>query len=91
VPDLITTPFGFTSTADEVLEGVDLAGKRAIVTGGASGIGFETARALAKAGADVTLAVRNMEAGQKAASWSGPLHILVNNAGIMALPELRTF
>lgn len=38
----ITTPFGFHSTAQEVIEGVDLTGKRAIVTGGASGIGIET-------------------------------------------------
>jgi NAD(P)-dependent dehydrogenase (short-subunit alcohol dehydrogenase family) len=41
----ITTPFGFESTAAEVVEGIDLAGKRAIVTGGSSGIGVETARA----------------------------------------------
>jgi NAD(P)-dependent dehydrogenase (short-subunit alcohol dehydrogenase family) len=44
---LITTPFGFESTAAEVVAGIDLSGKRAIVTGGASGIGIETARALA--------------------------------------------
>jgi NAD(P)-dependent dehydrogenase (short-subunit alcohol dehydrogenase family) len=115
----ITTPFGRTSTADEVMAGVDLSGKRAVVTGGASGIGTETARALAAAGAAVTLAVRQTGAGQKTAaeisastgnpevtsapleltsrpsvaafvaSWSGPLHILVCNAGIMALPRLH--
>jgi NAD(P)-dependent dehydrogenase (short-subunit alcohol dehydrogenase family) len=114
----ITTPFGFNSTADEVLRGIDLSGKRAIVTGGSSGIGIDTARALAAAGAEVTLAVRNVEAGRQvaaalntaaghdrvrvapvdlsdlesvkafAAGWTGPLHMLVNNAGIMALPEL---
>ncbi|HEY4269891.1 MAG TPA: SDR family NAD(P)-dependent oxidoreductase [Galbitalea sp.] len=110
-------PFGATTTAAEVVRGVDLHGKRAIVTGASSGIGVETARALASAGADVTLAVRSVAAGQRAAAdiestthrmprvaqvdmvdrasiarfagdWSGPLHILVNNAGIMALPEL---
>jgi NAD(P)-dependent dehydrogenase (short-subunit alcohol dehydrogenase family) len=59
----ITTPFGFQSTAAEVLADVDLSGKRAIVTGAASGIGVETARALAGAGADVTLAVRDPRAG----------------------------
>jgi NAD(P)-dependent dehydrogenase (short-subunit alcohol dehydrogenase family) len=53
-----TTPFGFHSTAPEVIAGVDLAGKRAIITGGAAGIGLETARALTGAGAAVTLAVR---------------------------------
>ena len=59
----ITTPFGATSTADDVMAGVDLTGKRAIVTGGTSGIGRETARVLAKAGADVMLGVRDLEAG----------------------------
>jgi NAD(P)-dependent dehydrogenase (short-subunit alcohol dehydrogenase family) len=60
----ITTPFGFASTAADVVEGVDLSGKRAIVTGAASGIGVETARALASAGAAVTLAVRNVVQGE---------------------------
>ncbi|GAA4252405.1 SDR family NAD(P)-dependent oxidoreductase [Dactylosporangium darangshiense] len=111
--------FGFETTAAEVLSGVDLTGKRAIVTGGASGIGIETARVFASAGAEVTIAVRNTEAGERvaadliadtgnkqvsvapldlseqdsvrafAAGWDGPLHILVNNAGVMALPDLR--
>jgi NAD(P)-dependent dehydrogenase (short-subunit alcohol dehydrogenase family) len=66
--DLITTPFGFSSTAAEVIAGVDLSGKRAIVTGASSGIGVETARALAGAGAAVTLAVRNAEAGEQVAT-----------------------
>jgi NAD(P)-dependent dehydrogenase (short-subunit alcohol dehydrogenase family) len=116
----ITTSFGATSTAREVLAGADLSGRRAIVTGGSSGIGLETARALTAAGAHVTLAVRSLEAGKAAAGdidrssgrnavtvlpldlsdqasirrfvagWTGPLHILVNNAGIMATPETRT-
>src|SRR5579871_6512359 len=126
---LITTPFGPASTAAEVIAGVDLAGRRAVVTGASSGIGQETARVLAGAGAEVTLAVRDVGAGQRAAAeiedwlaghrrggaaprpslhvarldladqasvaafvlgWHGPLHILVNNAGVMATPELRT-
>ncbi len=117
---LITTPFTAESTAEEVVDGIDLAGRRVVVTGGASGIGIETARALAGAGAEVTLAVRNLEAGERTAeditattgskqvlvapldladqasvasfvaSWDGPLHILVNNAGLMASPEMRT-
>ena len=53
-----------TSTADDVLAGIDLTGKRAIVTGAASGIGVETARSLARAGADVTIAVRNTGKGR---------------------------
>ena len=55
----ITTPYGFETTAAEVVDGIDLTGKRAIVTGGASGIGIETARALASAGAAVTIAARD--------------------------------
>ncbi|HEX3957526.1 MAG TPA: SDR family NAD(P)-dependent oxidoreductase, partial [Trebonia sp.] len=55
---LIRTPFTGASTAADVIAGVDLTGRRAIVTGATSGIGTETARALASAGADVTLAVR---------------------------------
>ncbi|XVS67016.1 SDR family NAD(P)-dependent oxidoreductase [Actinosynnema sp. CA-299493] len=111
----ITTPFGAESTAAQVVAGVDLTGKRAVVTGGASGIGVETARALASAGAEVTLAVRDTGAGRRvadeiggdvrvarldladqasvaafAAGWDGPLHVLVNNAGVMAAPETRT-
>ena len=54
---LVTTPFGFSSTSADVMAGVDLSGKRAIVTGGAGALGAETARALAAAGAEVTLAV----------------------------------
>jgi NAD(P)-dependent dehydrogenase (short-subunit alcohol dehydrogenase family) len=64
----IRTPFGAESTATEVVEGVDLTGKRAIVTGGASGIGIETARALAGAGAAVTLAVRRTADGEQVAA-----------------------
>ena len=55
----VTTPFGFDTTAADVIDGVDLTGRTAIVTGALSGIGVETARALAAAGASVTLAVRN--------------------------------
>jgi NAD(P)-dependent dehydrogenase (short-subunit alcohol dehydrogenase family) len=118
--DSITTTFGAESTAADVIAGVDLSGKRAIVTGGSSGIGIETARALASAGAEVTLAVRNVEAGRQVAqelsestgnsaikvgelnltdqksvaafvsTWEGPLHILINNAGIMLSPLDRT-
>ena len=63
----ISTPFTADTTAAVVIAGVDLSGKRAIVTGGSSGIGTETARALASAGAEVTLAVRDVEAGTRVA------------------------
>jgi NAD(P)-dependent dehydrogenase (short-subunit alcohol dehydrogenase family) len=115
-----TRKYGAATTAAEIVQDVDLHGHCAVVTGASSGIGVETARALASAGAEVTLAVRNVEAGAKVAdgiaqklppdtrapqvgqldladlasvagfvrAWSGPLHILVNNAGVMALPKL---
>ena len=61
-----TTTYGPTTTAAEIVADVDLHGKRAVVTGASSGIGVETARALASTGAEVTLAVRNVEAGESA-------------------------
>ena len=64
----IVTGFGFASTAADVAEGADLGGRRAVVTGGASPLGTETARELARAGAAVTLAVRDLSAGQRAAA-----------------------
>jgi NAD(P)-dependent dehydrogenase (short-subunit alcohol dehydrogenase family) len=77
----IITPFKWETTAAEVVAGVDLGGSRVIVTGGASGIGLETASALAAAGAEVTLAVRNADAGQRVASeieaTTGNTHIRV--------------
>jgi NAD(P)-dependent dehydrogenase (short-subunit alcohol dehydrogenase family) len=113
--EYITTPFDVESTAAQVVAGIDLTGRRAVVTGGASGIGVETARALVSTGAEVTLAVRDTSAGQRVADeiggnvrvaaldladrasvaafvagWDGPLHMLINNAGVMATPETRT-
>src|SRR6266436_6773098 len=57
----MTKVWGATSTADEVLSGIDLHGKRILVTGVSAGIGVETARALAAHGAQVTGAVRDLE------------------------------
>jgi NAD(P)-dependent dehydrogenase (short-subunit alcohol dehydrogenase family) len=93
----------------------DLSGRTAVVTGASSGLGLETSRALACAGAHVVLAVRDVEKGELvagdingsteiraldladlasirvfAAGWRGPLDVLINNAGIMAVPEART-
>ena len=63
-PPLITTRFDATTTAVEVVDGIDLSGRNVLVTGASSGIGVETARALNGAGAVVTLAVRNVRAGE---------------------------
>jgi NAD(P)-dependent dehydrogenase (short-subunit alcohol dehydrogenase family) len=113
----------FETTTDEVLAGVDLQGTVALVTGATTGLGLETARALAAAGAAVTLAVRTDERGTAAeatirervpaallecglvdltvqasvrefAQWFSARHdrlnLLINNAGVMATPFVRT-
>jgi NAD(P)-dependent dehydrogenase (short-subunit alcohol dehydrogenase family) len=106
---------GARSTAAEAVAGIDLTGRTAVVTGASSGIGVETARALAGAGAAVVLAVRDTAAGERVAAgidgevrvaelhlddlasvarftaaWTGPLHVLVGNAGVMDTPETYT-
>ena len=115
--DRITSPFGAYTSAREVAAGHDLTGRTVIVTGGATGIGIETARALAEQGADVVIAARKPDLAQAAVddiaktakgkvSWEmldlssldsvrefarrwgeRPLHILINNAGVMACPQ----
>lgn len=59
-------PFGATSTADEVLVGIDLSGKRVLVTGVSAGLGVETARALAAHGAQIVGAARDLAKAQAA-------------------------
>jgi NAD(P)-dependent dehydrogenase (short-subunit alcohol dehydrogenase family) len=58
----INSPFGLRSTAAEVIQGVDLSGKTVLVTGGYSGLGLETVRAIAGAGAKVFVAARRPDA-----------------------------
>jgi NAD(P)-dependent dehydrogenase (short-subunit alcohol dehydrogenase family) len=115
--------FDQSSTADQVLDGVDLAGKVAIVTGASGGLGAESARALAARGAAVTLTARDTGKAEQVAgailaahpgakvdvrplsldrpasvrafakSWlaeNRALHLLLNNAGVMACPLART-
>ena len=59
-------PFGATSTTDDVLDGIDLSGKRVLVTGVSAGLGVETARALAARGAEVVGAARDLGKAQAA-------------------------
>lgn len=60
--------FGFASTTDDVLAGIDLTGKTAVVTGASGGLGAETARALASAGTAVTIGCRDLGRGEQAAA-----------------------
>jgi len=108
--------FDAKSTTTEVIKGIDLTGKMAIVTGGNTGIGLETVRTLSEAGATVIVPARDIEkagrnldglanveieamdlmdpdsidafAGKFLASGR-PLHLLINNAGIMWVPLRR--
>jgi NAD(P)-dependent dehydrogenase (short-subunit alcohol dehydrogenase family) len=112
----IGSGFGYRSTAAEVIDGIDLSNKLAIVTGGYSGLGTETVKALVGAGAHVVVPARRRATAEEALDGvSGveideldlgdqasvrafaerflatgrSLDLLINNAGIMALPETR--
>jgi WW domain-containing oxidoreductase len=67
-----SSPFGAHSTADQVLAGIDLTGKRIVVTGCNSGIGFETMSALAANGAHVIGLARSLESAKAACVQAGP-------------------
>jgi len=109
----IASGFNATSTTSDVIKGIDLTGKIAIVTGGNTGIGLETVKTLADAGATVIVPARNVEKAQenlqgitnieieeldlmdpdsidrfseKFLASGRPLHLLINNAGIMFVP-----
>lgn len=112
----IGSGFNAKSTSTEVIKGIDLTGKIAIVTGGNTGIGLETVKTLANAGATVIVPARDIEKAKKNLQGianveieemdlvnatsidkfaekflaSGrPLHLLINNAGIMWVPLRR--
>ncbi len=63
--------FGFASTVDEVIDGADLAGKTAVVTGASSGLGLQTVATLASAGAHVVATVRDPDAFRSSTEWAG--------------------
>jgi len=77
--------FGATSTTDEVLAGVDLSGKRVLVTGVSAGLGVETARALAAHGAQVVGAARDLA---KAEAATGQVRAEAANGGGLELVKL---
>jgi NAD(P)-dependent dehydrogenase (short-subunit alcohol dehydrogenase family) len=85
----IGSGFGATSTADEVLAGLDLAGRLAIVTGGYSGIGLETTRALAKAGVHVVVPARRVEHAREAVA--GIPNVEVGELDLGDLDSVRGF
>ncbi|MGW4885055.1 SDR family NAD(P)-dependent oxidoreductase [Streptomyces murinus] len=85
----IGSGFGATSTADEVLEGIDLGGKLALVTGGYSGIGLETTRALVKAGARVVVPARRPETAEQA--LAGLPGVEVDELDLGDLESVRRF
>ncbi len=85
----IESGFGLRSTADEVLKGIDLSGKLALVTGGYSGLGLETTKALVKAGARVIVPARRPEAAQEA--LSGVENVEVGELDLSDLNSVKAF
>ncbi|MFE5812454.1 SDR family NAD(P)-dependent oxidoreductase [Streptomyces sp. NPDC056479] len=85
----IGSGFGATSTADDVLQGIDLTGKLAIVTGGYSGLGLETTRALTKAGAQVVVPARRRATAEEA--LSGLAGVEVDELDLGDLESVRGF
>ena len=82
----MTAPFGATSTTNDVLKGVDLKGKRVLVTGVSAGLGVETARALAAHGAEVVGAARDLAKAERATT---DVRAQAANGGSLVLVELN--
>lgn len=85
----LSSEFGYRSTAAEVIAGTDLAGKTAIVTGGYSGLGLETVRALADAGVRVVVPARRVDAAQQA--LDGIAEAEVRGADLSDLDSVAAF
>jgi NAD(P)-dependent dehydrogenase (short-subunit alcohol dehydrogenase family) len=80
----ISSGFGHDSTAAEVLDGIDLSGQLAVVTGGYSGIGLETTRALAGAGAAVVVPARRPDAARESVAGIGGVQVDALDLGDLA-------
>jgi NAD(P)-dependent dehydrogenase (short-subunit alcohol dehydrogenase family) len=85
----IGSGFGATSTADDVLRGLDLTGKLALVTGGYSGLGLETTRALTRAGARVVVPARRRATAEEA--LAGLDGVEVDELDLGDLESVRSF
>src|SRR3989475_2603585 len=89
------TKFGAETTASEVAEGIDLSGRVALVTGGSSGLGQETARVLAERGAHVILTARDVSKGEAVATAirasTGDQHVEVEELELGSLKDIRAF
>jgi len=85
----VASGFGAKSTAAEVVHGIDLSGRLAVVTGGYSGIGLETTRALAGAGADVLVPARRPETAREA--LAGIARTTVAALDLADLGSVQTF
>src|SRR3954471_3647913 len=83
------SPFGATSTTDEVLAGVDLSGKRILVTGVSAGLGVETARTLAAHGASVTGTARDLDKARRALAEAGAEGIELVEMDLALLASVR--
>jgi WW domain-containing oxidoreductase len=87
--------FGSKSTAEDVTGGMDLSSKTIIISGATSGIGKEVARVLAKRGAHVIMAIRNMETGEKVKSAiteeSPKARVDVMKLDLQSLASVRQF
>lgn len=86
--------FGVHTTSEEVLRGADLASRHVLVTGAASGLGLETARALAAHGAHVTMAVRDRSKADAAlesvrAAAAAPAAIDLSEIDLGSLASIR--
>lgn len=85
----MTRTFGFHSTTDDVLDGVDLSGKRALVTGVSAGLGVETARALTAHGAHVTGTARDLDKARRALAAAGVEGIELVELDLASLASAR--